>query len=317
MPSAAHAFASSPGTAARGPRSSAGVRRCRPRSLLSWLLTSGLAASSLMRTASTGLAAVPCPDAHRVVRAPSSRRQAVVAAANPVTSLMSPHHAALAVERPRQGDAAPYGECVPASGELIQAGQDAFAQRRLQQLQHVRRHARPPDRQLAAVTCPQLPQRLAAPSQILRAAHIRALGRSRNPFRLPARLTPQPFRVSRPEDVALPGSDLAEDTTGQARLGLHQEVHGIMRQVIVIARTMPRGELRSPLSDDRHQVAAPSHFSERHVHRRHGNRATGRRHTGFPHPRDLSPVLPIDAKVRRAACRVGRDTRVTARRKPA
>jgi hypothetical protein len=65
----------------------------------------------------------------------------VVAAASPVTSLMSPHHVALVVERPRQGDASPYGECVPAGGELAQTRQDAFAQRRLQQLQHVRRHA--------------------------------------------------------------------------------------------------------------------------------------------------------------------------------
>lgn len=142
------------------------------------------------------------------------------------------------------------------------------------------------------MTCPPLPQRLTAPSQILRAAHIRALGRTRNPFRLPARLTPQPLRVGRPEDVALPGSDLAEDTTRQARLGLHQEVHGIMRQVIVVARTMPRGQPRSPLSDDRHQVAAPGHLGERHVHKRHGNRATGRRHTGFPHP--ATRVAPSD-----------------------
>ena len=230
--------------------------------------------------------------AHRVVRAASSRRQAVVAMRTPATSFAPPHYAALAVERPRQGDAAPHGECVPASGELVQTRQNAFAQRRLQQLQHVGRHARPPDRQLAAVTCPQLPQRLAAPSQHLRAAHIRALGRSRNPFRLPARLTPQSLRVGRPEDVALPGSDLAEDTTRQARLGLHQEVHGIMRQVIVVARTMPRGQPRSPLSDDRHQVAAPGHLGERHVHKRHRNHATRGRHTGFPTP--AIPVAPSD-----------------------
>jgi hypothetical protein len=43
MLSVAHAFASSLRVAECGPRSSAGVRRCRPRSLLSWLLASGLA----------------------------------------------------------------------------------------------------------------------------------------------------------------------------------------------------------------------------------------------------------------------------------
>ena len=55
----------------------------------------------------------------------------------------------------------------------------------------------------------------------------------------PAGLTPLRPGIGRPEDVVLAGGDLAEDTAGQARLGLRQEVHGIMGQVIVVARTMP------------------------------------------------------------------------------
>jgi hypothetical protein len=103
-----------------------------------------------------------------------------------------------------------------------------------------------------------------------------------SPFRLPALLTPQHSRVGCPEDVAPASCDPAEDTAGQSRLGLHDEVHGVMGQVIVVARTVPRGQLRCAVSDDRHPVAPPGRFGERHVHRCHGIRVTGKRGTGFP-----------------------------------
>jgi hypothetical protein len=90
-----------------------------------------------------------------------------------------------------------------------------------------------------AVTGSQLPQRLADPGQLLGAGHIRTLSRGRGPFRFPAGLTPLRPGIGRPEDGVLAGGDLTEDTAGQASLGLHQEMHGIMGQVIVVARTIP------------------------------------------------------------------------------
>jgi hypothetical protein len=45
--------------------------------------------------------------------------------------------------------------------------------------------------------------------------------------------------IGPPEDVVLASGDLTEDTAGQVRFGLHQEVHGIMGQVIVVTGTRP------------------------------------------------------------------------------
>jgi hypothetical protein len=100
-------------------------------------------------------------------------------------------------------------------------------------------NVREPDRQRVAVTGSQLPQRLADPGQLLGAGHIRTLSRGRGALGFPAGLTPLSPGIGRPEDVVLAGGDLAEDTAGQARLCLHQEVHGIMGQVIVVARAIP------------------------------------------------------------------------------
>jgi hypothetical protein len=52
--------------------------------------------------------------------------------------------------------------------------------------------------------------------------------------------------------VAAPRGDLAEDAGGQGRLRFDDEVHGIVRQVLVISGTLPRRQLRPTLAGDRH-----------------------------------------------------------------
>ena len=136
---------------------------------------------------------------------------------------------------------------MPARRELVEPGDDALGQPGLEILG---RHPIEPLWQLAAMSRPQFPQQLADGGQILRPSHLGMLDRAGLPLRLLALLMPLEPIVGRPEQVALAGRDPAEGAPGQPRLDLHEEMQGVVRQVVVVPGAVPWRQLRPAFADD-------------------------------------------------------------------
>src|ERR1700733_12276937 len=70
-------------------------------------------------------------------------------------------------------------------------------------------------------------------------------------------------RIGRAEDVVLAGGDASEHATRQARFAFRDEVHRVVREVVVVAGTLSRCEVDAALALDTHEVPAPRCLSER------------------------------------------------------
>jgi hypothetical protein len=104
---------------------------------------------------------------------------------------------------------------------------------------------------------PQLPQRQANCRQSFRPSHVLTIfGRSRPATFAPGQ-APLQFAIDGDEDVVLTPSQSTEDAPRQLSFSLNDEVHRIVRQVVVVAGTLTGREARPVLAHDRHEVTPP------------------------------------------------------------
>ena len=83
---------------------------------------------------------------------------------------------------------------------------------------------------------------------------------------LPPGETALQIAVGGHEDVVLASREPTEDPTGQLRFRLNDEVNGVVWQVVVVTRALPRLELHAVLADGRHEVPTTWSLGERHFH---------------------------------------------------